>query len=204
MPALPTTTSKVTSTLASSLRGGAGRDQRRLIVVGGLPPARDIQVRIQRKISWLGLDRGETAFWGGFSDVKDGFTPGSNPNSTQVWPTCPAGSLGVRANMLLPAFTFPGIPFNTQITSSDVNSWFLAFDQQLASAAMHLYVAYEHFNADVDLIDVDRNRVPISIDDFNLIYAGGVFTSSGWGFRRKRHIPGRKPRPGRTPHRRGF
>ena len=75
MPALPTTTSKVTSTLASSLRGGAGRDQRRLIVVGGLPPAQDIQVRIQRKISWLGLDRGETAFWGGFSDVKDGFTP---------------------------------------------------------------------------------------------------------------------------------
>ena len=81
--------------------------------------------------------------------------------------------MGVRANMLLPAFTFPGIRFNTQITSSDVNSWFLAFDQQLASAAMHLYVAYEHFNADVDLIDVDRNRVPISIDDFNLIYAGG-------------------------------
>ncbi len=38
---------------------------------------------------------------------------------------------------------------------------------------MHLYVAYEHFNADVDLIDVDRNRVPISIDHFNLIYAGG-------------------------------
>jgi predicted porin len=135
----------------------------------------DVQGGIQRKLHWFGLDRlGDTAFWGGFSDVNDGFAPGSNPNSTQICPTaCQVGSLGVRANMLLPAGTFPGIPFNTQITDSDVNTWFLAFDQQLESAAMHIYAVFEHFEGDVDLIDSSRNRVPLSIDNFNLGYVGG-------------------------------
>jgi predicted porin len=135
----------------------------------------DVQGGIQRKLHWFGLDRlGDTAFWGGFSDVNGGFAPGSNPNSTQICqPACQVGSLGVRANMLLPAGTFPGIPFNTQITDSDVNTWFLAFDQQLEAASMHIYAVFEHFEPDVDLIDSSRNRVPLSIDDFNLGYVGG-------------------------------
>jgi hypothetical protein len=83
------------------------------------------------------------------------------------------GRLGVPANMLLNAFTFPGIGIQTQVTSSDVNEWFIALDQQLSAAAMHIYIAYEHFDADLRLIDANKNRVPVSLDDFDLIYSGG-------------------------------
>ena len=135
----------------------------------------NVQGGIQRPVSWLGLDGlGETALWGGYSDVRDGFAPGSNPNGTQICqPTCQTGNLGVRANMTLNAFTFPGIGVQTQVTGSDVNQWFIALDQQLSAAAMHLYVAYQHFNADLDLIDVNKNRVPLSLEGFDLLYTGG-------------------------------
>jgi hypothetical protein len=135
----------------------------------------DVQGGVQRPVSWFGLDKlGETALWGGYSDVRDGFAPGSNPNGTQICqPTCQAGNLGVRANMTLNAFTFPGIGVQTQVTGSDVNQWFIALDQQLSAAAMHLYIAYQHFNADLNLIDINKNRVPVSLDDFDLLYTGG-------------------------------
>ena len=46
---------------------------------------------------------------------------------------------------------------------------------------MHLYVAYEHFNADLTLVTRDATvspngklkNVPVSIDDFDVIYSGG-------------------------------
>jgi hypothetical protein len=135
----------------------------------------DVQGGVQRPVSWFGLDRlGETALWGGFSDVKDGFAPGSQPVDNQICqPNCQVGRLGVPANMLLNAFTFPGIGIQTQVTSSDVNEWFIALDQQLSAAAMHIYIAYEHFDADLRLIDANKNRVPVSLDDFDLIYSGG-------------------------------
>ena len=74
--------------------------------------------------------------------------------------------------MLLKANTFPSIPFSTQVTSSNVNEWFLALDQDYSAAAMHVYLAYEHFNADLNLIDVNRDHVPLKLDDFDLIYSG--------------------------------
>ena len=135
----------------------------------------NVQGGIQRPVSWFGLDRlGETALWGGYSDVRDGFAPGSNPNATQICqPTCQTGNLGVPADMTLRAFTFPGIGVQTQVTGSDVNQWFIALDQQLSAAAMHLYLAYQHFNADINLIDVNKNRVPVSLEGFDLLYTGG-------------------------------
>ncbi len=84
-----------------------------------------------------------------------------------------AGALGTAATMLLPANTFPSIPFKTQVTSSNVDTWFIAADQQLSAAAMHVYLAYEHFEADLSLIDSTNNRVPLSLDNFDLFYAGG-------------------------------
>ena len=62
-----------------------------------------------------------------------------------------------------------------------VNRWFLALDQGFEAAAMHLYLAYQHFNADVGLVTRDPSvspngklkNVPVSIDDFDLIYSGG-------------------------------
>ena len=133
----------------------------------------DVQGGIQRKFSFLGLDTlGETALWGGFSNVKDGFAPGSSGTSGGNAVVGPGSSLSTAPTMLLPANTFPSIPFTTQIASSDVNTWFFAADQQLDNAAMHLYAVYEHFEADINVIDVNRERVPLSLDNFDLFYAG--------------------------------
>jgi hypothetical protein len=84
----------------------------------------NVQGSIQRKVSVLGLDRlGESALWGGFSDVKDGWSPGSNPSISQF---SGEGALGATGpNMELKAFTFPGIDVTTQITGTDVNTWFI-------------------------------------------------------------------------------
>ena len=139
----------------------------------------NVQGGVQRPVSWFGLNKlGETALWGGFSDVHDGFAPGSNPSDTQVCQqngtNCGATTmLGTPANMELKPFTFPGIGVQTQVTSSDVNEWFIALDQSYAAAAMHLYVAYEHFDANLKLIDSSKNRVPLSLDGFDLVYSGG-------------------------------
>jgi hypothetical protein len=103
----------------------------------------NVQGRIQRKFSLFGLDKlGETAFWGGYSDVRNGFAPGSSGlNSTGAPGCCQLGSLVTPATMLLKASTFPSIPFSTQVTSSNVNEWFLALDQDYSAAAMHVYLA---------------------------------------------------------------
>ncbi len=135
----------------------------------------DVQGGIQRKLTLFGLDKfGETAFWGGFSDVNDGFAPGNSGVANGVIACCQAGKLGgVGPNMLLKANTFASVPNQTQITGSDVNTWFLALDQQLDAAAMHLYFVYEHFEPDVSLIDKNQSHVPLSLDNFDLFYAGG-------------------------------
>jgi hypothetical protein len=135
----------------------------------------DVQGGIQRKIDALGLGNlGESALWGGFSEVHDGFAPGSSglDSSGQV-ACCQAGSLGTPATMLLSANTFPSIPFATQVTNSNVDTWFIAADQQLSAAAMHVYLAYEHFEADLSLIDSTRAHVPLNLDNFDVFYAGG-------------------------------
>ena len=133
----------------------------------------DVQGGIQRKFGFLG-NLGDSALWGGFSEVHDGFAPGSSGiNSNGVVLGGQAGALGTAATMLLPGNTFPSIPFTTQVTSSNVDTWFIAADQQLSAAAMHVYIAYEHFDASLSLIDSTRAHVPLNLDDFDLIYAGG-------------------------------
>ena len=63
---------------------------------------------------------------------------------------------------------------------SEVDRWFLGLDQGFETAAMHLYLVYQHFNADLSLVTRDLRfpegklkNVPVSIDDFDLIYSGG-------------------------------
>ena len=116
---------------------------------------------------------GETAFWGGYGQVTDGWAPGSNGNG---------GNLGgVPADSILKAGTFASVNVPTEIVGSEVDRWFLALDQGFESAAMHLYLAYQHFNADMSLVTRDPSvspngklkNVPVSIDDFDLIYSGG-------------------------------
>src|SRR4029078_12571924 len=68
----------------------------------------DVQLGVQRKMAWLGLDRlGDTSFWGGYSNIDDGIAQGSNGNG---------GNLGgIPANAFLAAGTFASVPVNTQI-----------------------------------------------------------------------------------------
>jgi hypothetical protein len=88
----------------------------------------DAQAGIQRKFGLFGLDSyGETAFWGGFGQVNDGFGMGSNGNG---------GNLGgVPANGILSPGTFVNIDTPVEITGSEVDRWFLALDQGFESAA---------------------------------------------------------------------
>ena len=97
----------------------------------------DAQAGIQRKFGLFGLEQyGETAFWGGYGQVNDGFAQGSNGGNPAT--ICAPGSFcsagggalgGVRANGILPAGTFANIDTPVQITGSEVNRWFLALDQ---------------------------------------------------------------------------
>ena len=146
----------------------------------------DVQAGIQKKF-WA---PGETAFWGGYGQVNDGWAPGSNggnpanPCASGESPSsCGAGGNlgGVPANSILKAGTFASVTVPTEIVGSEVDRWFLALDQGFESAAMHLYLAYQHFNADMSLVTRDPSvspngklkNVPVSIDDFDLIYSGG-------------------------------
>jgi predicted porin len=135
----------------------------------------NVQGGVQRKTSFLGLGNfGETALWGGFSNVHNGFAPGSSGIAGGQPACCQAGSLGTPATMLLPANTFPSIGFTTQITESNVDDWFIAFDQGFESAAFHLYAVYQHFDSPtLHLIDSSRDRVPLKLDGFDLGYVGG-------------------------------
>jgi predicted porin len=142
----------------------------------------NVQGGIQRKTSFLSLDKlGETSFWGGYSDVRNGFAPGSSGVSGTTPVLCPSaachggsGALGTAANMELAGGTFPSIPFATQVTGSDVHDWFLALDQDFESGAFHLYAVYQHFDSPtLNLIDINRDRVPLKLDGFDLGYVGG-------------------------------
>jgi hypothetical protein len=132
----------------------------------------DVQAGIQRRMLGLGA-YGETAFWGGYGEVNDGFAQGSNGNG---------GNLGgVPANGILRPGAFVDIDVPVEVTGSEVDRWFLAIDQSFEAAAFHLYAAYQHFNADINLVTRDLTvsprgrlkRVGESIDDFDLFYSGG-------------------------------
>ena len=148
----------------------------------------DVQAGIQKKF-WA---PGETAFWGGYGQVNDGWAPGSNGGNpsnpctpedrNSAGSSCAAGgNLGTPANSILKAFTFASVGVPTEIVGSEVDRWFLALDQGFETAAMHVYLAYQHFNTDLSLVTRDPSvspngklkNVPVSIDDFDLIYSGG-------------------------------
>jgi predicted porin len=110
----------------------------------------DAQVGIQRK--WMEL--GDSSFFGGFTNINDGI-----------------GGAG-GATRSLPSGTFPNLAVNTEITGSDVDKWYLGYDQAIDSAAMHMYLVFEHLEPSVDLVDISLNKVSEPLDNFNLVYAG--------------------------------
>jgi predicted porin len=118
--------------------------------------AYDLQVGIQRKIPFLGLDQlGDTSIFGGFSNINDGI--GGACGATRA---CKVG-------------TFDSVTVPTEITGANVDRWYVGYDQAIdAAGTLHLYGVYQHFSADVDLINAKLARVSAPLDDFQLFYSG--------------------------------
>lgn len=113
----------------------------------------DVSGGIQKK--WW--DLGNSTLWGGYTKVDGvvGFNLSSGP-----------------AVGLVTAGRFPGIGFDTQATDSEVNKWYIAFDQQIDSAAMDIYIGYQHISGDLDLVDSTLNPVAAPFYDFDLVFSG--------------------------------
>ena len=95
---------------------------------------------------------GKTTIWGGYTQVEDGL----GFNATR------SVSPGRIATVLIP----------TEMTGSELTKWYLGFDQAIDSAAMNLYVAYQHIEPDVDLVDSALDSVSAPLDDFDVVFAG--------------------------------
>lgn len=65
------------------------------------------------------------------------------------------------------------VPVQTEITGAEVKRGYLGYDQAIdAAGTLHLFGVYQHFEADVDLIDASLTRVNAPLDDFQLFYTG--------------------------------
>ena len=152
-----------------------------------------VQGGIQRKVPWFSLDRlGQTAFWGGYEDVHNGFAQGSSAVSGStplITPTDDAAIAasklgGFPANGTFSASAFPGVlpacPKTLtncyQVTETDVPMFFLALDQGLDSAAMHVYFVYQHFyEPEFNAINNNQNHFTVPLSGFDTFWAGGRF-----------------------------
>ena len=71
----------------------------------------------------------------------------------------------------------------SEITGAETTKWYLAVDQAIDSAAMDLYVAYQHIEPELDLVSrFDRDgvfaengklkKVPVSLTNFDVFWTG--------------------------------
>ena len=94
----------------------------------------DISGGIQKK--WW--DLGNATLWGGYTNSDDGIGGFVSP----LFGANPGRSL--RANSI------PGIGITTEVTGSEVTKWYLAADQSIDSAALDLYIGYQHITPEID------------------------------------------------------
>jgi hypothetical protein len=152
-----------------------------------------VQGGIQRKVPWFSLDRlGQTALWGGYEDVHNGFAQGNSAVSGLTPLIEPINSAAITASKLggFPAngtfgnAAFPGVlpacPKTLtncyQVTQTDVPMFVVALDQGLDSAAMHVYFVYQHFyEPQFDAINNNQNHFTVPLSGFDTFWAGGRF-----------------------------
>jgi len=158
------------------------------VFTGKAPPvmhAWDIAGGIHREF----FEPGKTTIWGGYTNDKDGLG-----GFTRT--TVSSSVAGTAANYAVwdgevSASAFPGIPFATEATSSETTKWYLAVDQAIDSAAMNLFIGYQHIEPELTLVtqcfegicggsdqkDFSKKgkltRVPLELDDFDVLYMGG-------------------------------
>ena len=73
---------------------------------------------------------------------------------------------------MIAANRLPGVGIATEITGSEVDKWYVAFDQEVVPGALNLYIAYQHITSDIDLVDSALTPVNVPLDDFDLVYTG--------------------------------
>lgn len=122
---------------------------------------------------------GKTTIWGGYTWDSDGLG-GFNRTTVSSSVAGTASSYAVW-NGRITANRIPGIGFDTEITSSETNKWYIAVDQAIDSAAMNLYMGYQHIMPDISLVTNSLafspkgkiKNVPIALDDFDVFFTGG-------------------------------
>ena len=88
---------------------------------------------------------GATTIWGGYTQDQDGLG-GFTRTTVSSSVSGTASSYSVWDGEVS-AGAFPGIPFKTEITSSETTKWYLAVDQAIDSAAMNLFVGLPAYRA---------------------------------------------------------
>jgi predicted porin len=150
-------------------------------LTGRKPPemhAWDIAGGIHRSM----LDLGKTTIWGGYTQDHDGlggFTRNSGSPSRTIWD----GKLDAFNPVTRSGRFIPGVDVPSEVTGAETTKWYLAADQAVDSAAMNLYVAYQHIEPEIDLVSrFDRDgrfsetgklrKVPVSLTDFDVFWTG--------------------------------
>ena len=110
----------------------------------------DVQGGIQKEF----FEIGASTFLVGYTNSQDGI-----------------GGAG-GATRLIAADRLPGVGIATEITGSEVDKWYVAFDQEVVPGALNLYVAYQHITPEIDLVDSALAPVNVPLDDFDLVYTG--------------------------------
>ena len=135
----------------------------------------DLAGGIHRKF----FEPGATTMWGGYTQDQDGLG-GFTRTTVSSSVSGTASSYSVWDGEVS-AGAFPGIPFKTEITSSETTKWYLAVDQAIDSAALNLFMAYQHIEPEITLVTRDPSfsptgklkSVPITLDDFDVFFMGG-------------------------------
>ena len=133
---------------------------------------------------------GATTMWGGYTKDQDGL--GGFTRTTISSSVSGTASSYAVWDGEVSAGAFPGIPFLTEATSSETTKWYLAVDQAIDSAAMNVFIAYQHIDPEMTLVtQCDEfgvcgassqrdystkgklKKVPLTLDDFDVLFMGG-------------------------------
>jgi len=136
------------------------------------------------KRTWMPL--GATVIWGEGGQYLDQFAGiagvdlcqerGENTSGNQSFPiaSTPFGGGGV-------CFPFAERNEHAFVTSTEVNRWGLGVVQEIDSAAMHLWVNWQHLELNADLVATDLDtegkkfrRINQDFEDLDMFMAGGV------------------------------
>ena len=153
----------------------------------------DIAGGISREFVWNGIGPGSlgpTTIWGGYTNDQDGL--GGFTQTTVSASVAGTASSYAVFDGEVSANAFPGIPFLTEAVSSESTKWYLAVDQAIDSAAMNLFIAYQHIEPELKLVtQCDEfgicgsssqrdfsskgklKNVPLELDNFDVLYMGG-------------------------------